>query len=96
MGEEERSMIAIVSQDRKSIIGCHAIKSSTIFAPGTGPKYVLNAIDGFSVLGEHSVLLGVYAEAEDIEKEIEAIRKAVDRGERTYSLQYCVMDPFEK
>ena len=71
MSEEERSLIAIVSQDRKNIIGCHSIKSATIFAPGKGPKYVLNGIDRFSIFGEHSVLLGVYAEAEDIEKEIE-------------------------
>ncbi|MBR0145108.1 MAG: hypothetical protein IJM25_00405 [Eubacterium sp.] len=94
MSEEERSMIAIVSADHKNIIGCHSIKTSTILAPGKGPKYVLNGIDRFSIFGEHSVLLGVYAETEDIEKEIRAIREAVERGNRTYELQFCMEEPF--
>ncbi len=92
MSEEERSMIAIVSKDRRNIIGCQSIKTSTILAPGKGPKYILNGIDSYTILGEHSVVLGMYAEAEDIEKEIEAIREAVERGERTYILQYSMSD----
>ena len=88
--EEKRSLIAIVSYDRKNIIGCHSIKTSTILAPGKGPKYILNGIDRFSIFGEHSVVLGMYAETEEIEKEIEAIREAVARGDRTYTLQYCM------
>ena len=53
-------------------------------------KYILNGIDRFSIFGEHSVVLGMYEETEDIEKEIEAIREAVERGDRTYTLQYCI------
>ena len=94
MAEQDGSFIAIVSQDHKNIIGCHSIKSSTILAPGKGPKYVLNGIDRFSIFGEHSFLLGVYADEEDIEKEIMAIRDAVSRGERTYTLQYCMEEPY--
>ena len=90
--QSERSMIAIVSSDKKNIIGCHSIKTSTIFAPGKGPKYILNGIDRFSIFGEHSVVLGMYMETEEIEKEIEAIREAVERGDRTYTLQYCMND----
>ena len=91
MSEEERKLIAIVSQDKRNIIGCYSIKTSTILAPGNGPKYVLNGIDSITVFGEHTVLLGMYDEAEDIEKEIAAIRDAVERGDRTYTLQFCKM-----
>ena len=87
---EDRTFIAIVSRDRRNIIGCHAIKTSTILDPGTGPKYVLNGIDSISVFGEHTVVLGVYQEIEEIEKEIAAIREAVEKGERTYALQYSM------
>ncbi len=92
MAEEERSLIAIVSHDRKNIIGCHSIKTSTILAPGKGPKYILNGIDRFSIFGEHSVVLGMYADTDEIEKEIGAIRDAVERGDRTYTLQYCMRE----
>ena len=94
MSEEERTFIAIVSYDRKNMIGCHAVKLSTMLAPGKGPRYVLNGIDSYSVFGEHSVVLGVYNEVEDIEKEIEEIRLSVERGDRTYTLKYCLEDPF--
>ena len=90
MSEEARTMIAIVSRDGRQMIGCQSIKTSTIFAPGNGPKYALNGIDNISVFGEHSVLLGIYAESEDIEKEIAGIREAVERGDRTYQLKFCV------
>ena len=90
MTEEARTMIAIVSRDGRQMIGCQSIKTSTILAPGEGPKYALNGIDCISVFGEHSVLLGIYEESEDIEKEIAGIREAVERGERTYRLQFCI------
>ena len=90
MTEEARRMIAIVSRDGRQMIGCQSIKTSTILAPGEGPKYALNGIDCISVFGEQSVLLGIYEGSEDIEKEIAGIREAVERGERTYRLQFCV------
>ena len=44
MSEEARTMIAIVSRDGMQMIGCQSIKTSTILAPGNGPKYALNGI----------------------------------------------------
>ena len=92
--EDKQSMIVILSRDQRNMIGCLSIKTSTILDPGKVPKYVLNGIDSITAFGEHSVLLGVYTEAEDIEKEIGAIREAVQRGDRTYTLQYSMENPF--
>ena len=89
MGNDDKTLIAIASYDMKNITGCYSVKSSPILAPGKGPKYVLNGIDRISIFGEHTVLLGLYMEAEDVEKEIKEILSAIENGVRTYTLKYC-------
>lgn len=83
------SKISIPTYDRKSIISCHTVKSSAILgASKDEPKYLLNGIDRVGFWGEHSTLLGWYATAEDIEKEIESITIAISEGRPSYELQY--------
>lgn len=94
MNQNEQPLIAILSHDKKNIIGCRSVKSAPIFAPGKGPKFVLNGVDRISVFGEHTVLLGLYAEEADIEAEIREIAEAIARGERTYTLRHCADTPF--
>lgn len=55
---------------------------------GKGPKYVLLGIKGSGLLGEKTEILGWYADKEQIRREIESIRLAMSRGERTYQLQF--------
>lgn len=95
--EEERSAavcpsgkISVCAFDKSSVTACHAFKISDILSPAKGePKCILNGIDRITFWGEHSVLLGWYAEKEDAEKELKEISKAIDRGEATYKLKYC-------
>lgn len=81
--------IAIPTYDQKNIVSCLTIKSSSILGAGKNePKYILNGIDKITFWGEHSTLLGWYADAEDIEKEIKAITDAIANGQTSYELQY--------
>ena len=43
---------------------------------------------GSGLLGEKTEILGWYADKEQIRREIESIRLAMSRGERTYQLQF--------
>ena len=45
-------------------------------------------IKGSGLLGEKTEILGWYADKEQIRREIESIRLAMSRGERTYQLQF--------
>ena len=81
--------IAIPTYDQKNIVSCLTVKSSSILGAGKNePKYILNRIDKITFWGEHSTLLGWYADAEDIEKEIKAITDAIANGQTSYELQY--------
>ncbi len=83
------SRISIPTYDRKNVISCLTVKSSSILGAGKNePKYILNGIDKVTFWGEHSTLLGWYANAEDIEKEIMAITDAIANGQASYELQY--------
>jgi len=81
--------IAIPTYDQKNIVSCLTVKSSSILGAGKDePKYILNGIDKITFWGEHSTLLGWYANAEDIKKEIKAITNAIATGQASYELQY--------
>lgn len=45
MSTGNNTLIAIMSNDKKNIIGCNSVKSSKILG---SKKYVLNAVDGIS------------------------------------------------
>lgn len=81
--------IAITTYDKSTVVVCHSVKSSPILWPGKDePKFILNGIDKVTFWGEHTIILGWYAAAEDIEKEIAGIADAIQRGENTYELKY--------
>lgn len=81
--------IAITTYDKSRVVVCHYVKSSPILWPGKDePKFILNGIDKVTFWGEHTIILGWYAAAEDIEKEIAGIADAIQRGENTYELKY--------
>ena len=56
------------------------------------PKYALFASDGNdkSFWGAQNTFLAWYRNLEDVTREIDAIRKGMDAGEASYSLQYSV------
>ena len=81
--------IAITTYDKSNVVVCQSVKSSSVLWPGKDePKYVLNGIDKVTFWGEHAIILGWYADVEDIEKEITEIMGAIQRGENSYELKY--------
>lgn len=84
--------ILITSYDGKSIINCHKITSSNIFATKKGdPKYALFGIDGSSFWGENSTLLGWYNDSDSIQNEIKEIMHAMKQDQTSYELKYAVI-----
>lgn len=82
--------IMIRAQDGRAIVNCYKVLSSPIFkSKKNEPKYALFGVDGGSFWGENSTLLGWYAGEEEIQKEVEAILKALNRGEAAYELKYA-------
>ena len=80
--------IAIMTFDKENMVRCQSVRSSQVVGNGKGPKYVLLGIKGSGLLGEKTEILGWYADKEQIRREIESIRLAMSRGERTYQLQF--------
>lgn len=80
--------IAIMTFDKENMVRCRSVRSSQVVGNGKGPKYVLLGIKGSGLLGEKTEILGWYADKEQIRREIESIRLAMSRGERTYQLQF--------
>ena len=56
------------------------------------PKYALYASDGsgMSICGPQNIFLAWYRDLEDISREIEEIRKALEAGKPSYTLQFSV------
>lgn len=80
--------ITIASFDKSHIVSCQAVKSSKVFANGKAPAYVLLGVESVTFWGEHSVILGWYKTADEIQNEITEINEAIKRGENQYELQY--------
>lgn len=87
-GDAAGGTIAIMTFDKENMVRCQSVRSSQVVGNGKGPKYVLLGIKGFGLLGEKTEILGWYADKEQIRREIESIRLAMSRGERTYQLQF--------
>ena len=87
-GDAAGGTIAITTFDKEKIVRCQSVRSSQVVGNGKGPKYVLLGIKGSGLLGEKTEILGWYADKEQIRREIESIRLAMSRGERTYQLQF--------
>ena len=49
----------------------------------------MTGIDKITFWGEHSTILGFYANADDVQKEVVAINDAIASGEHFYKLQYA-------
>ena len=85
--------IRIVSPNEGVIITTSRVTRSQEFRGGSSsPKYALFASEenGQSFWGAQNTFLAWYRNLEDVTAEIEAIRKAMDAGEESYSLQYSV------
>ncbi len=86
-------IIRIVSPNEGVIMDIAKVVRSQEFRGGkNSPKYALFASDGkeMSFWGAQNTLLGWYRNSEDIDAEIEEIRKALDAGEASYVLQFSV------
>ncbi len=82
--------ITIPTFDNTNVVSCLAVKSSKILAPAKEePKYILFGVEKVTFWGEHTTLLGWYATAEDVQKEIKEITEAIRNQETTYTLKYA-------
>lgn len=82
--------ITIATFDNSKMIRCHAVKSSKVHFTGKNElKYILFGVDKVTFWGEHTTILGWYEHLEDIEKEINDIGTAIQKGKVTYSLKYA-------
>lgn len=83
--------IRISSFDGKSIVNCRKVLSSQMFkSRANEPKYALFGVDGYSLWGETSTVLGWYADEETLKNEIREIMEAMNHGEESYELKYAV------
>ncbi|OOM81348.1 helix-turn-helix transcriptional regulator [Clostridium sp. BL-8] len=84
--------ITIKSYDGKSIVNCYKVLASHVIykAKIDEPKYWLIGVNNGSFWGEKSILLGWYADEENIKKEMDEIAKAINNGAPAYELKYAV------
>ena len=86
-------IIRIISPNEGVIMEIGKVMRSQEFRGGrNSPKYALFASDGkeMSYYGAQNTFLGWYRNLDDINTEIEEIRKALDTGAASYVLQYSV------
>ena len=86
-------IIRIVSPNEGVIMDVSRVMRSQKFRGGkNSPKYALFALgEGeTSFWGSQNIFLGWYRDLDDINSEIEEIRKALDIGAASYVLQYSV------
>lgn len=86
--------IMIKSLDTNEIISCCKVSvfplSTRIFKTSPEvPQYALFGIDAITFLGENRIILGWYANKENITKEQNAIMEAIKNGEAFYELKYA-------
>lgn len=83
--------ISVKTHDGKNIFTCYKFTVSPIAFPAKDePACMLNGVDGRSIFGDHSVVLGYYESQEAAVKEIEQIQKAIAAGQTVYELQHFV------
>ena len=85
--------IRLVSPHEGVIVSAAKVTRSQPFRGGkNSPRYALFASDGKeqSPWGAQNTFLAWYRDLEDITREIDGIRKALDAGTASYTLQYSV------
>lgn len=84
--------ITIKSYDGKSIINCYKVLASHVmYKPRIDePKYWLIGVNEGAFWGERSVVLGWYADEEQINKEMDEIAEAINNAIPSYELKYAV------
>lgn len=83
--------ILIKSFDGKTIVNCAKVQASACFKTRKHqPKYALFGVDGASLFGEHTTVLGWYMDEETLKKEIQEIEQAMLKGMTHYELNYAV------
>ncbi|MDU4891036.1 MAG: helix-turn-helix transcriptional regulator [Clostridium sp.] len=84
--------ITIKSYDGKTIVNCYKVlASSVMYKPQDDePKYWLIGVNSGAFWGEKSIVLGWYADEEDIKREMDEIAKAISSGAPAYELKYAV------
>ena len=81
--------ILILAENGINLVRCINIVCSQPYKSRRGPKYALFGVSGYNAFwGPHNNLLGWYADEASVQKEIQAIREAMSRGDPDYTLQY--------
>lgn len=81
--------ILILAENGVNLVRCINIMCSQPYKSRRGPKYALFGVSGYNAFwGPHNNLLGWYADEASIQREMQAIRDAMRRGEADYTLQY--------
>ena len=81
--------ILILAENGINLVRCINIMCSQPYKSRKGPKYALFGITGYTPFwGPHNNLLGWYADEASVQREIQAIREAMRRGDPDYTLQY--------
>ncbi|BCN31883.1 helix-turn-helix domain-containing protein [Anaeromicropila herbilytica] len=84
--------ITIKSYDGKTIVNCYKVLASKVMykARVDEPKYWLIGINSGDFWGEKSIVLGWYANEEEIKKEMDETAEAISNGLPVYELKYAV------
>ena len=81
--------ILIQAENGINLVRCINIMCSQPYKSRRGPKYALFGISGYTPFwGPHNSLLGWYADEASVQREMQAIREAMRRGDPDYTLQY--------
>ena len=89
----EVDKITLTSQHQNVVANCFKVFPSQIMLGGkNGPSYALIGVSKNQSVwsGESKILLGWYADKEQIEKEINEIKSSVQKKINTYELKYNV------
>lgn len=82
--------ILIPAENGVKLVRCINIVCSQPYKTRKGPKYALFGVTGYTPFwGPHNSLLGWYADETSVQREIQAIRDAMRRGDPDYTLQYA-------
>lgn len=85
--QSSKRLITIISLDNKVIQDCYKIVASPAYKATL--KYALFGVDGTSFWGDTMNVLGWYKGEEHLNKEIQEIVEAMDRGDKTYYIKYA-------
>lgn len=81
----------VKAYNQTELVGCYKFSISSIFLnkkENNMPECLLLGVDGRTLFGEHSVILGYYRDLDDAQKEIAEINHALINGLTSYELKY--------